>query len=337
MNRSLAIWPFIETSLAQNIPVMLLYVLESKGSSPGRQGFAMAVNARGAMEGSVGGGIMEHKFVEMAREKLRAAPEVPQVRRQVHNKAAAKDQSGMICSGEQTILLYRVPAAGLAVIRELVACLAAGRNGMLELSPAGISFSPTAHPAPDYYFAFTSDRDWRYGERMGYKHHLHLVGGGHCALALSRLMRQLDFCIHLYEDRPALNTFSANGYVQEKQIVRSYEDLADLIPAGDNQYVVLMTFGYRTDDLALRALMPKSFRFLGVLGSRSKIKKMFDDYRREGIGEDTLSRVHAPIGIPINSQTPEEIAVSIAAQLIGIKNQALPIRPAVAPGEYHKM
>jgi xanthine dehydrogenase accessory factor len=328
MNRSREIWPFILKSLAEDVPVMLLYVLESKGSSPGRQGFGMAVNGRGAMAGSVGGGIMEHKFVEMAREKLRAAPAPALVRRQVHNKQAAQDQSGMICSGEQTILLYRVPAADLPAIREVDASLAAGRNGLLQLSPASLSFSPAAGSEPDYFFRFASQYDWLYRERTGYKNHLHLVGGGHCALALSRLMSQLDFCIHLYEDRPALNTFLENTWVQQKHLVKSYEDLADLVPAGDNQYVVLMTFGYRTDDLALRALLSKSFRFLGVLGSRNKIKKMFEDYRREGIGAEKLSQVHAPVGLPINSQTPEEIAVSIAAQLIGIKNQALPAWPS---------
>src|SRR5688572_32457844 len=101
-------WQFIFDNIENGIPVMLLYVLESHGSSPGRQGFFMAVNANKEMEGSIGGGIMEHKFVEMAKEKLQAASDKPQVKKQIHDKAAAKDQSGMICSGEQTIFIYRV-------------------------------------------------------------------------------------------------------------------------------------------------------------------------------------------------------------------------------------
>src|SRR5258705_9297852 len=106
-------WELILESLQQNIPVMLLYVLESSGSSPGRQGFFMAVNANGEMEGSIGGGMMEHKFVEMAREKLKAQgtrdkEQGTSLKKQVHDKSATKNQSGMICSGEQTILLYVV-------------------------------------------------------------------------------------------------------------------------------------------------------------------------------------------------------------------------------------
>ena len=68
---SLKTWNLIWQSLERTVPVMLLYVLESKGSSPGRRGFFMAVNAKGEMEGSIGGGIMEHKFVELAKERLR--------------------------------------------------------------------------------------------------------------------------------------------------------------------------------------------------------------------------------------------------------------------------
>src|ERR1043165_9505797 len=108
MQKQLQVWNLINKSLGKNIPVMLLYVLESKGSSPGRQGFFMAVNAKGEMQGSIGGGIMEHKFVELAKEKLgnteretgnfdQARPGT--LRKQHHDKSAAKDQSGMICSG----------------------------------------------------------------------------------------------------------------------------------------------------------------------------------------------------------------------------------------------
>ena len=77
-------------------------------SSPGRQGFMMAVNSRNEMSGSVGGGIMEHKFVELAKSKLLLAEKKTITYQQFHDKAAARNQSGMICSGEQTIFMYPV-------------------------------------------------------------------------------------------------------------------------------------------------------------------------------------------------------------------------------------
>ena len=104
-------------------------------------------------------------------------------------------------------------------------------------------------------------------------------------------------------------------------IVNDYTALSNLIPSGPNQYVVIMTFGYRSDDIALRALLNKPFNYIGVLGSKTKMEKMFAEYRNDGINEEALQRIHSPIGLDINSQTPEEIAVSIAAEIIRVKNQ----------------
>src|SRR4051812_15344472 len=99
MKKQLAIWQLISDSVQNEVPVMLLYVLDSKGSSPGRQGFFMAVTANGELSGSIGGGIMENKFVDLAKENLKHDNPELYVRKQIHDKRAAKNQSGMICSG----------------------------------------------------------------------------------------------------------------------------------------------------------------------------------------------------------------------------------------------
>jgi xanthine dehydrogenase accessory factor len=319
MNKQLLVWNFIADSLKQNVPVMLLYVLESKGSSPGRQGFFMAVNANGEMEGSIGGGIMEHKFVEMAKERLRVRSSESGVRKQFHDKSATKDQSGMICSGEQTILLLPVQSKYADLIRQIISSLEKNKNGTLTLLPAGISFDVNI-PAEDFEFIFKSEDDWLYKEKTGYKNQLTIIGGGHCGLAFSKLIRDMDFYIRIYDDRENLKTMQANEWAHEKQLVSNYSELKEMISPGNSHYVVIMTFGYRTDDIALRALLGKEFKYLGLLGSKSKIEKMFDDYRKEGIDSTFLEKIHTPIGIAIKSQTPEEIAISIAAEIISIKN-----------------
>src|SRR5687768_15367705 len=101
MQKQLDTWKFLKQRLENNIPVLLLYVLESKGSSPGRQGFFMAADANGSMEGSIGGGIMEYKFVELAIQQARSIEKDSKSRleRQVHDKTEGTNQSGMICSG----------------------------------------------------------------------------------------------------------------------------------------------------------------------------------------------------------------------------------------------
>ncbi|MBW4891833.1 XdhC family protein [Mucilaginibacter sp. HMF5004] len=322
MKKQQAVWKLIANSLRQSTPIMLLYVLESKGSSPGRKRFFMAVTRDGVMEGSIGGGIMEHKFVEMAKEKLQHNEPTISVKQQIHDKQAAKNQSGMICSGEQTIMLYRVKQENLKTIDNITASLELNNNGLLMLSPNGLAFDDELNGRDDV-FQIKSETDWFYHEVTGYRNHIHIIGGGHCALELSRMMSVLGFYVHVYEDRPELNTLQQNEYANEKTLVNDYSELNDIINSNTSNYVVLMTWGYRTDDIALRAIINKEFKYLGVLGSRKKIKKMFTDYAEIGIDETKLKRIHSPIGIQIKSQTPEEIAVSIAAQIIKVKNASL--------------
>lgn len=314
MQKKSATWELINKSLQEQIPVMLLYVLHSRGSSPGRQGFAMAVTSHEEMAGSIGGGIMEYKFVEMAKELLKKDFIVPSLYQQVHDKKS-DHQSGMICSGEQTILLYKVKPTDLLTIQQIMNAA----DGALQLSAKGIAFSP--NPAYDAAFYFEQKDDWYYEERLGYQNRLFIVGGGHCSLALSKMMRMMDFYIHVYDNRGELHTMLQNDAAHETTVLRDYSELD--IPPGIHHYVVVMTVGYRTDDIVLKLLMDKPFAYLGVLGSQAKIDKMFSDYKAAGISAALLSKLHAPIGIPVKSQTPEEIAVSIAAEIIQVKNANL--------------
>jgi xanthine dehydrogenase accessory factor len=316
---SLNTWQFIFDKLSASKDVILLYVLESKGSSPGRQGFKMAVSSDNDFCGTIGGGIMEHKFVEMAKARLHDESDPASLYKQVHDKSATKDQSGMICSGEQTIFFYRMQQEDVVQIAGLIKSLEQNRNGTLQLSNTGITFIENT-PKQNFYFQKKTDQQFLFEEKTGYKNTLHIIGGGHCALALSRLMRRLDFYIILYEDRGDLNTIEQNDFVHEIRILDSYSELGGIIEGGENVYVVIMTVGYRTDDIALRSLLNKPFKYIGVLGSKKKIEKMFSSYRQENISPDQLREIHSPIGLDIKSQTTEEIAISIAAEIISVKN-----------------
>jgi xanthine dehydrogenase accessory factor len=276
----------------------------------------MAVTLHGVMEGSIGGGIMEHKFVEMAKELLKQDDTPPAIRQQFHDKKN-DHQSGMICSGDQTIFLYRVKPEDLVTVETIISA----QYGALQLSHKGIHFTLNANSQQDFYFKMSTDADWLYEELLGYKNKLFIIGGGHCSLALSKIMRLMDFYIHVYDTRADLHTLIQNEDAHEKTVLGDYSEL--LIPDGSHHYVVVMTVGYRTDDIVLRSLLHQSFAYLGILGSQAKIDKMFTDYTAAGISPAVLSRVHAPIGIPVKSQTPEEIAVSIAAEIIKVKNADL--------------
>jgi xanthine dehydrogenase accessory factor len=224
----------------------------------------------------------------------------------------------MICSGEQTFVLMHLSKRDLDAVTAL-ALATARPGGVLHLGADGLAYDPEG--LLDSKRQFVSGAQWSYDEDWGRRDHLHLVGGGHCALALSQLASGLDFQITVYDDRPGLPTFEANTWADQKVLLPDYSTVGEYIAPGAQQFVCVMTFGYVTDDKALRALLGRDYAFLGSLGSRSKIDKLLAAYTDEGWPAEALRRLHAPLGVPIHSQTPAEIAVSIAAQLIRVRNE----------------
>jgi xanthine dehydrogenase accessory factor len=319
--RDLKLWKFILEKLERHQPVVLMCVVESSGSSPGRKGFKMAV-CSDDMCGSIGGGIMEHKFVEMAKDRLFLHQD-PLLKKQFHRKSDAHNQSGMICSGEQTVLMYKLQEDSIKAIKQLVSSLEENKNGRLMITADDLGFE-AGNFNEGFSFKTANDQQFEYRETTGYVYHLYIVGGGHCALALSRLMHSLDFHIHVFEDRDGLNTMAQNDSAHKKTIVGNYSELKNLIPEGEKNYVVVMSFGYRTDDAAIRALAGKKFGFIGVLGSASKMQQLFSEWHAGGLPSEWLDKIYSPVGLQIKSETPGEIAVSIAAQIIQAKNMISP-------------
>ena len=305
-------WKFISKKLAAGQVVMLLYVLQSEGSSPGRQGFKMAVAADGEIYGTIGGGIMEHKLVEKAKFMLAQDGRKVVLQQQYHDKEKVKDQSGMICSGSQLNVFIPLSTADEANIDKI---LSSGKRS-IKLSPGGLhTGDETANG-----LRYTTDADWVYTEPIDRQPVIHIIGGGHVALALSELMNYLGFYIKLYDDRPELNTIAANSFADEKHII-NYETIASAFDRAEHDYVVIMTVGYRTDKLVLQQLIGKQFFYLGLLGSRHKIDTLFKELQEEGVGQQLLENVFSPIGLDIGSKTTREIAVSIAAEIIREKNK----------------
>ena len=345
--RDLPVWALAAACLRAGTPVALLAVVRSTGSSPGRQGFKMAV-AADAMAGSIGGGIMEHKWVELARQHLRDEDATPLLRPQVHRKEAPADRSGMVCSGEQEVLLWPLLPADLPAVAAIETSLQTLGGGELELSPAaglrflapadtaptvasGATTVPTAtvavpEPAPALaaqtaFYDYRPGPAWCYRERLGFRDQLTIVGGGHVSLALSNVAAALDFELTVLDDRADLPTFERNLATHHRHLI-DYETVAAAVPAGPHRYVVVMTVGYRTDAVVLRHLLRLPCRYLGVMGSAAKVAELRRGLREEGFSEAEIARLRGPIGLPIQSQTPEEIAISIAAELIQVRREA---------------
>ncbi len=315
----LEFWAFVNRQLCNGKALAVLKVLQSKGSSPGRQGFQLAVTEDGDMHGSIGGGIMEHKLVELAKQRLQQRVEDVLFLEQIHRKETEGRQSGMICSGEQWVAMYQFYKAD-ADWKALSKALLEQQKGLLRWSSQGLNFQTSGEQPQPFVLHYNDPTHWQLAERFPRTRLVHLIGGGHVGLALSRQLKWLGFSVILYDDRPALNTVDANHFA-DQICIDSYQNIGQRIGPDEHAYVVLMTFGYRSDKQVIRQLLGKKFKYLGMMGSAAKVAQLWNELRQEGFSGQQLSVVRAPIGLPIASKTPAEIAVSIAAELIKIKNE----------------
>lgn len=320
MKKELELWQFAAERLKRNESVTLLVVAESSGSSPGRQGFKMIV-ARDEICGSIGGGVMEINLVELAKERLKISRNETLVKPQTHQKNSPYS-SGMICSGKQSVILRILTTANLKTILKLIQYIKNNRERYLRITKTNLSISAKKIPRFDFKFE-NQIGEFTYEEKLGFKNKLFIIGGGHCALALSELMSKMDFHISLFDDRAGLNTLAKNEFVHAKTVIENYENIGDLVASGANNFVVVMTLGYKSDEIVVRKLIDKDFRYFGVLGSRAKMKTLLRNLEKENFQKEKLNQIHTPIGLPINSRTPEEIAVSIAAEIITVKNKII--------------
>jgi xanthine dehydrogenase accessory factor len=148
---------------------------------------------------------------------------------------------------------------------------------------------------------------------------LYVVGAGHVGFHLARLAHEVGFQVHVVDDR--------EKFANTERFPNAAEIAVEDIPAWIERtkipahaYVVIVTRGHTNDLDALRALAPRDLRYLGLIGSRAKVARIYDALVEEQVPPELLTRVHAPIGLDIGAVTPQEIAVSILAELIAVKH-----------------
>ncbi len=303
-------WSLAERALKDNEPVVLVVVVEHHGSVPGKTGAMMIVTAD-AVEGTVGGGLVEHRLIE----RTRSEPE-----NELFLFSHDGETSDSICSGGQTIAVIPLASRHLAAVELLADMEDRGAPGTLVVTPSGPYAEARTVDGPSFSGA---PDDWRFEMPFGPRDTLTIIGGGHVGLALSRIMATLPFRIVVLDDRENLPTLENNSWAHEIHHV-SWPEIARHVPEGPLSWVVIMTSGHRHDTEVLRNLLPLEVRYLGLMGSNAKVRQVFRTMEAEGFKRSQLAKVHAPIGLPIASHTPEEIAVSIAAEIIKVRNSEDP-------------
>jgi xanthine dehydrogenase accessory factor len=301
-------WRLALAAVSEGAPAVLIVVVDCSGSVPGKTGAMMVVSERGCA-GTIGGGIAEKQIVDQVRSWTGGS----ELLRFDHTP-----DSGSLCAGSQSFAVVPLSAHHLPVLESIVSTLDSDGLGCLSLASSGLGFT-TEKRVPRSFVQH--DSGWRYQETIGKIETLYVVGGGHVSLALSRVMATLPFRIVVLDDREQLPTMTGNTYAHETRVI-SYEQVSDEIPDQDLTYVVIMTYGHKDDEAVLERLAGRDLHYLGLMGSPIKIKQIYAKLESRGTARTDLERVHAPIGIPIRSHTPEEIAISIAAEIIKVRNSS---------------
>jgi xanthine dehydrogenase accessory factor len=347
-------------------PAAYCRLVETRGSTPQKAGAAMLVFADGSQFGTLGGGCVEAEVKRRALAILAdGAAEI--VSFQLDSDYGWDD--GLICGGRMQVLVEPLRSRGEAAYYEHLGRLLAEGRGCLEalvfdaeksglLAATSYLFDDggrlAAHrggrvdavgDAPAVVREHLPDLAER--PRPSAKHgisflpnlgrcRLVIVGGGHIGQAVGNLAADLDFDVTVVDDRAEYVT--AERF--PRAVSRLTGDIATILKGLEitpDTYCLIVTRGHNHDEEALFHVVDRGARYVGMIGSRRKIKLIFDDLEAEGVSTEALARVFAPVGIDIGSQTVPEIAVSILAELIAHRNcgGVVPGRPASVAVDSH--
>ncbi|HEX7512943.1 MAG TPA: XdhC/CoxI family protein [Candidatus Methylomirabilis sp.] len=330
--------------LAARERLVLCTLLRLEGSGPRRAGAKMLLRENGESLGTVGGGLLEARTIVWAEEVLRSGRAI--CRPFTLSLQQASDD-GMTCGGQAEVLVEPLDGtsaatrdfcgevlalllrggrgclltaiaeegAGVAVEHFLVvegACAAvsvAGRTVPTEILASTVSVPTLAVHGTVRYFL----------DPLAPPITVVVFGGGHIAAHLVPLCHGLGFRSVVVDDRADFASRERFPHADELRVVPSFENALQDLPLDAGHYVVIVTRGHAGDQTILRQALRRRPGYIGMIGSRRKRGLIFEALVREGVGADDLARVVCPIGLPIGAETPEEIALSIAAELVATR------------------
>ena len=156
-------------------------------------------------------------------------------------------------------------------------------------------------------------------ERIGRQPKLIICGAGHVSVPIIKMGKMLGFAVTVLEDRPKFAD-NARAAGADMVICESFEKALEGIHGDSDSWFVIVTRGHRYDTICLENILHKTYAYVGMMGSRRRVAIVKDQLEESGISREVLDAVHTPIGLKIGAETPEEIAVSVMAEIIQVKN-----------------
>ncbi len=146
-----------------------------------------------------------------------------------------------------------------------------------------------------------------------------IFGAGHVSLPVISLLKKMEMHVRVYDDREGFDEWAYDAGADEV-IIGSYDELTKNIESDENTYFIIVTQGHSSDEVCLENIIDKPSGYIGMIGSRHRIRHYHDRFLEKGFTEEQWEKIHTPIGLKIKANTPFEIAISILAEIIQVKN-----------------
>ena len=311
----------------------LATIVKKLGAAPREEGAKMFVGSDGKFYGTVGGGCIEAEVWQEARKVIKTG-----AAKLLHYTMDGRqlEDEGMICGGNVDIFVEPVTEKYRSLYRTIPDLERQGTGALLvtRFSDKGFSKSlvkedgtVTGDPVgeeigADFQRHVCEKRPTVLGntiiEPLQTSPVLYIFGAGHVSQYVSRVATMVDFNVTVIDDREEFANRERFPEA-ERVIVDDFTHVLDQLSFHGNEYVVILTRGHKHDALVLEQVMKRPSRYVGMIGSKRKTRMVMDYMRQQGFDDKALESVYAPIGIAINSETPQEIAISIAAELIKVR------------------
>jgi xanthine dehydrogenase accessory factor len=339
------VFKYIPNLLGRGESFVLAAIVSRSGSAPRAVGTRMVVRGDGSIIGTIGGGILEAQVQDLSREVF---SERNAVLKKFVLTAEDAGRMGMICGGQVHVLVHFVDALNTAQVqlyREILAVIKSRKRALLitELPSgtngrevplqhlSGCCGTLAGHMDDETVRALTAQfgvgkpelvvhGENRYlVEWLCHEGSVYIFGAGHISQKLAPLTGLVGFATFVLDDREEFANRERFETADEVIVLNSFDSALDGLEINEDSYLVLVTRGHAHDKTVLGKALRTEAGYIGMIGSRRKRDAMYEALCREGFSRHEFVRVHSPVGLDIGAETPEEIAVSVVAELIQVR------------------
>lgn len=333
--------------LSQNEELVAATIISRQGSTPRTAGTKMLIFENGEFAGTIGGGLFEYQVIERARKVLAEGEPAFMSFDLTSEDFAAMD---MICGGRLDVFLdlLKPDEKTVSVFKAWRAEIMAGRPGFLV--------TMVENPDPDSLRVHRAVIDAQgartgslpvegaaieeYLRQAGNAAHLwvkihqnetliiepasdassaYILGAGHVSMPTARLASMIGFRVTVMDDRPEFANEQRFPDASAIKVIKDYSRWTEDFSIDEKSFIVIVTRGHLHDKEALARALKTNAGYIGMIGSRKKRNTIYKALIEEGFTEEDIQRVHSPIGLAIDAETPEELAVSIIAEMIQVR------------------